>query len=166
MENHAINNLFDVVSDFEVAMLVTQSGARPHARPMTVARLDKEMRTAYLITDINSIKVDEISTNPHALLTFQGPKKFASVSGELVVVLDRPLIEEMWKEIWTAWFPKGKSDPNIALLKFTPYEGEFWDNAGIQGMKFVFNAVKAIVTGDKLKLDSDQHSKVDLTKNL
>lgn len=166
MENQAINNLYDLVSDFEFAMLVTHSGTGLHARPMTIARLDKEMRTAYLITDIHSIKVDEISANPYALLTFQGPKKFASVSGELVVVLDRPLIEEIWKEIWTVWFPKGKSDPNIALLKFTSYEGEFWDNAGIQGVKFVFNAVKAIVTGDKLKLDSDQHSKVDLTKNL
>lgn len=163
MENHAINNLYDLVSDFEVAMLVTHSGTRLHSRPMTVARLDKEMRTAYLVTDINSIKVDEISANPYVLLTFQDAKKFASVSGELVVVLDRALIEEMWREIWTVWFPKGKSDPNIVLLKFTSYEGEFWDNAGIQGVKFVFNAVKAMVTGEKLKLDSDQHSKVSLT---
>jgi hypothetical protein len=74
------------------------------------------------------------------------------------------LIDEMWKEAWTIWFPKGRSDPNIALLKFTSYEGEFWDNAGLLGMKFVFSAVKALVTGDKPKLGSDQHSKVSLIK--
>lgn len=165
MENHAINNLHDLVSDFDVAMLVTHSGTKLHARPMTVARLDEEMHIAYLVTDINSIKVDEITANPYVLLTFQGPRKFASVSGELVVVLDRALIEEMWKETWTIWFPKGKSDPSIALLRFTSYEGEFWDNAGLQGMKFVFSAVKALVTGDTPKLNSDQHSKVSLMKN-
>lgn len=164
MKNHVTQNLYDLVSDFDIAMLVTHSGSRLHARPMTVAHLDEEMRNAYLITDIHSIKVDEITANPSVLLTFQDAKRFASISGELEVVLDRALIEKMWKETWTVWFPKGKSDPSIALLKFTPHEGEFWDNAGIQGMKFVFSAVKAFITGDKIKLDSDQHSKVSLIK--
>ena len=164
MENHGTQNLYDLVSDFDIAMLVTHSGTRLHSRPMTVARLDEEMRCAYLVTDIHSIKVDEITANPSVLLTFQNAKKFASISGELAVVLDRALIDEMWKEAWTLWFPKGKSDPNIALLRFTSYEGEFWDNAGIQGIKFAFSAVKALVTGDKLKPDSEQHSKVNLTK--
>lgn len=164
MENHAINNLYDLVSDFDVAMLVTHSGTRLHARPMNIARLDKELHIAYLVTDINSIKVDEITANPYVLLTFQGPSKFATVSGELLVVPDRALIDEMWKEAWTIWFPKGKSDPSIALLKFTSYEGEFWNSAGIQGMKFVYSAVKALVTGNKPELSDDQHSKVNLMK--
>lgn len=164
MEKQAIQNLHDLVSDFNVAMLVTHSGTKLHARPMTVARLGEKMQTAYLVTDINSIKVDEITANPYVLLTFQGPKQFASVSGELAVVLDRALIEEMWKEAWTIWFPKGKSDPSIALLKFTSYEGEFWDSAGIQGVKFVYRAVKALVTGNKPELSDDQHSKVSLIK--
>ena len=164
MENQAINNLYDLVSDFDVAMLVTHKGARLHARPMTIARLEKEMHVAYLVTDINSIKVDEISANPYVLLTFQDARKFASISGELAIEQDRELIGEMWKESWTIWFPKGKSDPSIALLKFTSYEGEFWNNAGIQGIKFVYSAVKALVTGDKPKVNSDQHSTVTLSK--
>lgn len=164
MENHASKNLYDLVSDFDVAMLVTHSGVGIHARPMTVARLDSEIRIAYLVTDINSVKVDEINANPHALLTFQGARKFASVSGDLAIVNDRSLIEDMWKETWTVWFPKGKSDPSITLLKFTSQEGEFWDNAGMQGLKFVYNAVKALVAGEKPEMDSDQHAKVTLTK--
>lgn len=164
MENQAINNLYDLVNNFDVAMLVTHRGARLHARPMTIARLEKEMHVAYLVTDINSIKVDEISANPYVLLTFQDARRFVSISGELVIELDCDLIEEMWKESWTVWFPKGKSDSSIALLKFTSYEGEFWDNAGIQGVKFVYSAVKALVTGDIPKVSSDQHSTVALSK--
>ncbi len=164
MENSGTKNLFDLVSDFDVAMLVTYSRTGMHARPMTVARLDKEMHTAFLVTDINSVKVDEISADPHALLTFQGTRKFATVSGDLVVLQDRELIEQMWKEAWTLWFPKGKSDPSITLLRFTSKEGEFWDGAGIQGLKFAYSAFKALIAGESAKTDSDQHDKVILKK--
>lgn len=162
MENSGSKNLYDLVSDFDVAMLVTHSGAGMHARPMTVARLDKEMLTVYLVTDINSVKVDEITADPSALLTFQGTRKFASVSGDLTVLQDRELIEQMWKEAWTLWFPKGKSDPSIALLKFTSKEGEFWDGAGMQALKFAYSAVKAFIAGERAQTDGDQHDKVSL----
>ena len=156
------DNLYDVVKDFDEAMLVTHSARGIHARPMAIARLDDSMM-AYLLTDLNSIKVEEIRINPHALLTFQSARKFATVSGELTISDDRVLIEALWKEVWKVWFPIGKSDPNIALLKFTPSEGEFWDNAGIQGLKYVYAAAKAYVAGERPKPDAEQHSKVNMT---
>jgi general stress protein 26 len=156
------NNLYDVVKDFDDAMLVTHSARGIHVRPMAIARLDESMM-AYLLTDMNSIKVEEIRANPHALLTFQSTRKYATVSGELAIDDDRALIETLWKEVWKVWFPIGKSDPNIALLKFTPSEGEFWDNAGIQGLKYVYAAAKAYVAGERPKPDAEQHSKVNMT---
>lgn len=66
----------------------------------------------------------------------------------------------MWKEVWKVWFPKGKSDPNIAILKFTAHEGEFWDNAGMQALKYVYSAAKAYISGARPKPDKEQHSKV------
>lgn len=152
-------NLQDLVSDFDVAMLVTYSGTAVHARPMVIAHLEEGM-SAYLVTDINSVKVDEIKANPHALLTFQGASKYASVQGELTLTLDRTLIELMWKESWKVWFPGGKSDANIALLKFTGGQGEFWDNAGMQGLKYVYSAAKAYLAGNVMRTDSEQHAKV------
>lgn len=156
------DNLYDVIKDFDEAMLVTHSARGIHARPMAIARLDDSIM-AYLLTDLNSIKVEEIRINPHALLTFQSARKFATVSGELTISDDRALIEALWKEVWKVWFPIGKSDPNIALLKFTPSEGEFWDNAGIQGLKYVYAAAKAYVAGERPKPDAEQHSKVNMT---
>ena len=156
------NNLYDVVKDFDEAMLVTHGAHGIHARPMAIARLDESM-TAYLLTDLTSIKIQEIHANPDALLTFQSASKFATVSGKLAVDDDRALIETLWKEIWKVWFPLGKSDPNIALLKFTPSEGEFWDNAGIQGLKYVYAVAKAYVAGERPKPDAEQHSKVHMT---
>ncbi len=154
-------NLHDLMDDFDVAMLVTHSANTMHARPMAIACLENDM-DAYLVTDINSLKVDEINANQHALLTFQSARKFASVRGELTVLRDRLLIEKLWKEVWKVWFPKGRSDPNIAVLKFTAQEGEYWDNAGMQGLKYVYDAAKAYVTGETLKTDKAQHGKVHL----
>jgi len=162
MDKSKENNLYDVVKNFDEAMLVTHSAHGIHARPMAIARLDENMM-AYLLTDMNSIKVEEIRANPHALLTFQSVKQFAAVNGELTVDDDRALIETLWKEIWKVWFPIGKLDPNIVLLKFTPREGEFWDNAGIQGLKYVYAAAKAYVAGERPKPDAEQHSKVNMT---
>ena len=159
--NDGRNHLYDVVNDFDVAMLVTQTADAIHARPMAIAHLNDGM-SAYLVTDINSLKVDEISVNPQATLTFQSTKKFASVRGELTVLRDRQLIEKMWKEAWKVWFPGGKADPNIALLKFTAHEGEYWDNAGMQGLKYVFDAAKAYVAGETPKTNGAQHAKVRL----
>lgn len=109
-----------------------------------------------------TLKVNEISANPHALLTFQSARKFASLSGEVTVLQDRRLIDQLWKEAWTIWFPEGKSDPNIALLKFTVHGGEYWDNAGMQGLKFIYDAAKAYVSGTTPESDMAQHAKVRL----
>ena len=159
--NNGRKHLYDVVNDFDVAMLVTNTADGIHARPMTVARLDDDLG-AYLVTDINSIKVDEISNDSHAVLTFQSNRKFASVRGELTVLSDRSMIEKMWKESWKLWFPEGKSDPKIALLKFTAHEGEYWDNAGMQGLKYIYQAAKAYVAGEMPEADDGQNAKVTL----
>jgi general stress protein 26 len=132
-----------------------------HARPMVIARLDKGMDT-YLLTDSDSVKVHEISKNPNALVTFQSSSQFASMKGEVVVTHDRTLLETMWKETWKVWFPLGIGDPNIAILKFTPHEGEFWDNAGMQGLKYIYGAAKAYIAGERPNPDTAQHDKVKL----
>ena len=159
--NDGKNHLYARVDDFEVAMLVTQTTNAMHARPMAIASLDEALGV-YLVTVLDSIKVDEIRASPQALLTFQSVRKFASVRGELTVLHDRPLVERMWKESWKVWFPEGKSDPNIGVLKFTALEGEYWDNGGMRGLKYVYDAALAYVAGGTLKTDDDQHAKVSL----
>ena len=156
------HHLQALISDFDIAMLVTQTADGMHARPMAIACLDDGV-DAYLVTHINSIKVGEINANPKGLLTFQNAKQFASVHGELAVLQDRHLIEKLWKEVWKVWFPIGKSDPTIAILKFTAHAGEYWDNAGLQGLQYIYKAAKAYVTGEATESAGNaQHAKVRL----
>lgn len=160
MENNN-SPLYDLLKNFEIAILVTHHSKEMHARPMVIAHLDKGMG-AYLLTDSGSVKVHEIAKNPDALLTFQSTTQFASVKGEIVITQDRALLEGIWKETWKVWFPLGKDDPNIAILKFTPHEGEFWDNAGVQGLKNIYSAAKAYIAGERPNPDSAQHEKIKL----
>ena len=156
------HHLQALIANFDIAMLVTHTADGMYARPMAIACFNDGV-DAYLVTHIDSIKVDEISANPLALLTFQSDKKFASVRGDIAVTQDRHLIEKVWKEVWKVWFPLGKSDPTIALLKFTAHEGEYWDNAGLLGLKYIYKAAKAYVTGEAPQSSGNaQHAKVSL----
>jgi len=154
-------HLYDIIKDFRTAMLVTRSGDGIHARPMHVAEL-KPDADAYSVAKIESPKVNEIESDPRVLITFQSGSEFAAIEGTASVVRDRALIDRMWSDAWKVWFPKGKDDPSICLLKVAATEGEYWDNSGLEGFKYLFEGVKAIFKGRTPQVDQSQHAKVRL----
>ena len=155
-------HLYELLKDFSAAMMITSVGQNSmRARPMAIAELEPGA-DAYFATSIDSRKIDEIERNPHVLLTFQGPTQFAAVRGTIEVVRDRTLIAKMWREAWRAWFPKGKDDRSLCLLRFAAENGEYWDNAGSNALKYAFEAAKAYATGKTPKTDETQHGKVTL----
>lgn len=48
---------------------------------------------------------------------------------------------------WKVWFPGGKSDPSIALIRFDTIEGGYWENGGSRGIRFLVKAAKAYLKG-------------------
>lgn len=155
-------HLYDLVKDFGTAMLVTKGASgKLHARPMSVAELRADA-DAYFATSLDSPKIDEIEADPEAMITFQSGSQFASISGTARVVRDRALIDRLWSEAWRAWFPGGKDDPALCLLKIEAREGEYWDNSGLKGVRYLFDGVKAIFQGEKHDVHAGQHAKVRL----
>jgi general stress protein 26 len=154
--------LYDLLKAFDTAFLVTaRSGGMFHARPMAVAEL-QHGGDMYFSTTADSPKIAEIQTNPTVLVTFQSNTQFAVITGKAEVVRDRDEINRLWKEAWRVWFPAGKDDPSLCLLKIAADEAEYWDNSGAQGLKYVFEGVKALVEGRRPATDENQHAKVDL----
>jgi general stress protein 26 len=155
-------HLYELLGDFDTAMLVTRGGGgEMRARPMAVAELRPDA-DAYFVTSVGSPKVAEIDSYPSVTLTFQRANEFASLSGEMTIVTDRALIHRLWREPWKVWFPQGKDDPSIALLRFDARRGEYWDNSGAEGLEYVFEAVKAYATGETPATSRDQNAKVAL----
>lgn len=156
-------HLYDLLKDFSTAMLVSNDQAgRMHARPMAIADL-KPDADAYFATSIQSPKVAEIQNFPEVLISFQSASQFASVRGTATIVKDRVIIDQLWSEAWRAWFPGGKDDPNLVLIKVDAKEGEFWDNSGLHGLSYAFEGLKAVVTGTKPDADkTGAHGKIRL----
>lgn len=155
-------HLYDLLKGFDTAMLITRSeDGNLHARPMAIAELHADAG-AYFVTSIDSPKVAEIYADADVLLTFQSKDQYAAVYGRANVVQDRALIDRLWNEAWKVWFPRGKDDPSIALLRFDAEQGEFWNNAGMRGVQYVFEAAKAYLSGERPNVESGQHGRARL----
>jgi len=155
-------HLYDLVKDIKTAMLVTrgQNGSL-HARPMSVADLKRDA-DAYFATSLDSPKIAEIEADPRAMITFQDGSQFAVITGKAHMVRDRAMIDKLWSEAWRVWFPEGKNDPSLCLIKLEAEEAEYWDTAGTRGLKYLFEGVKAVLQGTTPNTDEDQHAKVRL----
>lgn len=155
-------HLYDLIKDFSTAMLVTHSASGGmHGRPMRVAQLEPDA-DAYFATSINSPKVAEIEADPEVLVLFQSTTQFASLEGKATIVRDRALIEKLWMKEWSIWFPGGKDDPSLVLVKVDTSAGEYWDNSGLQGLQYLFKGLKAMLKSEKPEVDEKVHAKVDL----
>ena len=52
-------------------------------------------------------------------------------------------------------------DPDLVLLSVDPEVAECWDVAGLNRLRYLFDAAKAYVTGDRAAIeDSDKHARL------
>lgn len=153
-------HLKELLESFDTAMLITRHGEDVHARPMAVAAIEGA-NTVWFVTGDASPKADEIKSDERVSATFQGRFEFVALSGRASIVRDRKKIEELWQTSWKAWFPNGKDDPNIALIRVTVTDAEFWDMAGAKGIRYAFEVAKAVLTGDTPDITGGQHGRLD-----
>ena len=160
METEPQTHLYELLKNFSTAMLIShRPDGNLHSRPMAIAELQPGAH-AYFVTDASSPKVSEIRKDPRVHVTFQGSSGYASLSGTAAVVSDRALIERLWTEAWRVWFPNGKDDPNIVLLRVDPTVGEYWDNRTPAGISYLFEGLKAYLQGRRPEIDDAQHAEV------
>jgi general stress protein 26 len=155
-------HLYDLLRDFSTAMLASRTADNSlHARPMAVAELKPDAH-AYFVTDARSPKASEIEAHPEVLVTFQSSSEFATLYGSASIVRDRILIDRLWSEAWRVWFPGGKDDPNLVLISVAPKSGEYWDNSGTEGAKYIFEGLKAYLKGERPNPSESMNAKVRL----
>lgn len=159
-------HVHELLQDFSTVMLVTSEGAgratKLRARPMNVAALADDC-TLTFVTSIDTAKVDEAQGSAVQVVA-QGRTVFVSMSGRAEVVRDRDRIEAAWKPADQVYFPKGKDDPSLCLILFHPDEAELWDVSGAKGLRYLFDAAKALLSGEKpaRRGDAETHDVVDL----
>lgn len=153
-------HLKELLESFDNAMLITRAGEQMHARPMAIAEVEGA-NTIWFVTSEWSPKSEEIRADERVSVTFQSATRFVALSGVGRLVDDKSKIDQLWKPSWKPWFPDGKDDPKITLIQVTVTDAEFWDNAGTKGIRYAFEAAKAVLAGDTPKPVEGQHGRLD-----
>ena len=119
------------LSDSPFVML--QLDAEPDtAAPMT-AQLDKHANHAiwfFTRRDGGYAKMGPAT----GILSAKGHDLFARFDGTLVEETSRERLDQHWSNMIEAWFPGGKDDPNLLMLRMELGQAKIWDsNLGLIG---------------------------------
>lgn len=130
--NADVRALGELIEDIEIAMLVsTAPDGSLVSRPL--ATLQTDFRgDLWFFTRADSGKVNDIVRNPRVNVCYASPDKgvYVSVVGSALVLRDRAKIDELWHPRALTFFPDGKDDPDLLLIKVQVDSAEYWRQAG------------------------------------
>ena len=153
----------ELIKDINVAMMTTEAeDGLLHSRPMATQKTEFD-GTLWFFTGLSTGKVSEIDWNPEVNLSYAEPSdtRYVSVSGTAEIVEDRAKMTELWSDIYKAWFPQGIDDPDLCLMKVEVTFVEYWDVPSGK-MVQVFGFLKALATGERLKMEGESHGVVEM----
>lgn len=116
-----------------------------HAEPMT-AQLDRDARHTIWFY---ARRGNRIAAGGAAMAQFasKGHDVFACLAGTLVEETDPARKAKHWDKAAEAWFPEGKDDPQLMMLRFAIDSAEVWTaDPGIVG-------TFKLLTGSEMKAD-------------
>jgi general stress protein 26 len=135
-------------------------------QPMT-AIAEPDERVIWFFTRLDTDLAQAITGADEAIFIVQSKDSDlqACLVGELDLLRDEGRIDRYWNPMAAAWFPDGKDDPKLALLRFTIIGAEVWrTTAGPIGI--AWQVAKANLThqapavGEKVTLDLEDDAAV------
>ena len=137
-----------LLEDEATVMIATPDSATP-MRPMTV-HPDAEERAIWFFTRAGgefAEAVGEGGTSHIAFMSRDGRTQF-SLIGRLEPSRSALHIDRYWNAVVASWFEKGRDDPLVLLMRFTPQHGRLWvANGGVLGIGW--ELAKASLTGER-----------------
>ena len=126
-----------------------------NAVPMT-AQLDKDANHAIWFF---TTKDHCLANGGPATATFagKGHQMFARFKGTLTEETSRERLDKQWSQIVEAWFPGGKDDPNLLMLRMDLGEAEIWNS----DLGFIDNA-KMLMGFDVREDAKEEHTETAL----
>lgn len=102
----------------------------PNTKAMLPPRKRKGIKELYLTTNTSSMRVKQYSENPKTCVYFYDKRFFRGImlKGKMEVLQDPKSKEMIWKDGDEMYYPKGVSDPDYCVLKFTACEGRYYSN--------------------------------------
>ncbi len=135
-------------------------GGGSHMQPMA-PQADEERRCIWFFTSKQTDLARACVTPSQAKMCVVSEDRdfHACLSGNMVQNKDPVAIEEYWSPAVSAWFPKGKTDPDLTMLQFIPADAAVWASTD-SALKFGWEILKANTTGSQP--DIGYHTVVNL----
>ena len=141
--DNKFSRLRDMVMHIKIAMLNTlDENGNFISRPMAAQKVDDD-GIIWFFTKKDSSQVSETEKDKRVNLAFSNPDKqlYVSISGAAREYDDKEKINELWNPGLKAWYPYGKDDPQLTLLRVEIHKGEYWDIPSNK-MAELYNIVK------------------------
>jgi general stress protein 26 len=102
----------------------------PNTKAMFPPRKRDGIKHIYFTTNTSSIRVKQYTHNPKACVYFFDRRFFRGVmfKGSMEVLQDARSKKMIWKDGDERYYPKGVTDPDYCVLKFTAQNGRFYSN--------------------------------------
>jgi general stress protein 26 len=129
--NADLRKLGELLDGIEVAMLTTRAAdGSLVSRPLqTLAFAGGEL---VFFTAADSGKLAELEADPDVNLAYADPARhrYVSVRGRARATRDRATIDALWSVAQRVFFPGGKDDPNLVVLRVRVRDAAYWEPSG------------------------------------
>lgn len=127
-----LTKLGELIEGVEVAMLTTHADdGSLVSRPLQTLEFEASGDLIFF-TAADSRKLAELAANPDVNLAYANPHKqiYVSVRGTARTDRARATIDALWSPMQGVFFPGGKNDPNLVVLRVRVRDAAYWESAG------------------------------------
>ncbi|NOY59521.1 MAG: pyridoxamine 5'-phosphate oxidase family protein [Calditrichaeota bacterium] len=123
-----IGNMIDKAA-VSIISSVDEAGF-PNTKAMFPPRKRDGIKHIYFTTNTSSMRVKQYTDNPKACVYFYDKRFFRGVmlKGTMKVLHDKISKEMIWRDGDEMYYPKGVTDPDYCVLKFTAQNGRYYSN--------------------------------------
>ena len=116
------------LAEGKMCLLCTKENGKLVSRPMGASQVD-ESGDIWFFSAKSSNKNRQVKADPEVYLMFieAGKQHYLSLTTQVEFVQDQQKVDELWNDFMKAWFPGGKQDPEISLLRASVVSGHYWD---------------------------------------
>ena len=102
----------------------------PNMKAMLSPRKREGIKVFYFTTNTSSMRVKQYRENPKACIYFCDQRFFRGVmlKGSMEVLEDGTSKRLIWQDGDTMYYPKGVTDPDYCVLRFTAESGRYYSN--------------------------------------
>lgn len=131
MLSNPAKTIGDLIDKQSVSLISSIGGdGFPYTKAMLPPRKRDGIKVFYFTTNTSSMRVAQYRENPKACIYFFDKRFFQGVmlKGLMEVLEDSHNKEMIWRDGDTMYYPKGVTDPDYCVIKFTAQSGRYYSN--------------------------------------